>query len=110
VRFDRAGQAVEAQPGAGQHGEREEPLGVPLVATAGSMIVVVNRVLAGVVGGLLWRSVAGPSGPLPLALAATVGFLGSLVSQGIYGQRAFRRDLGASTVAFPAGPAGDQDH
>ena len=77
--------------------------------TAGSMIVVVNSVLAGVVVGLLWRSVAGPSGPLPLALAAAVGFLVSLVSQGIYGQRAFRRDLEASTVAFPAGPAGDQD-
>jgi hypothetical protein len=74
--------------------------------TAGSMIVVVNSVLAGVVGGLLWRSVAGPSGPLALALAAAVGFLGSLVSQGIYGQRAFRRELEASTVAFPAGPAG----
>jgi hypothetical protein len=77
--------------------------------TAGSMIVVVNSVLAGVVGGLLWRSVAGPSGPLPLALAAAVGFLLSLVSQGIYGERAFRRDLEASTVAFPAGPAGNQD-
>jgi hypothetical protein len=74
--------------------------------TAGSMIVVVNSVLAGVVGGLLWRSVAGPSGPLALALAAAVGFLGSLVSQGISGQRAFRRELEASTVAFPAGPAG----
>jgi hypothetical protein len=43
--------------------------------TAGSMIVVVNSVLAGVVAGLVWRSVAGPSGPLPLALAAAVGFL-----------------------------------
>jgi hypothetical protein len=41
-------------------------------------------------------------GPLPLALLAAVGFLVSLVSQGIYGQRAFRRDLEASTVAFPA--------
>ena len=77
--------------------------------TAGSMIVVVNSVLAGVVAGLLWRSVAGPSGPLPLALAAAMSFLVSLVSQGVYGQRAFRRDLEASTVAFPAGPAGDQD-
>jgi hypothetical protein len=75
--------------------------------TAGSMIVVVNSVLAGVVGGLLWRSVVGPSGPLPLA--AAVGFVVSLVSQGIYGQRAFRRDLEASTVVFPAGPAGRQD-
>jgi hypothetical protein len=77
--------------------------------TAGSMIVVVNSVLAGVVGGLLWRSMVGPSGPLPLALAAAVSFLVSLVSQGVYGQRAFRRDLDASTVAFPAGPAGNQD-
>jgi hypothetical protein len=77
--------------------------------TAGSMIVVVNSVLAGVVGGLLWRSVAGPSGPLPLALAAAVGFLVSLVSQGISGQRAFRRDLDASPVVFPAGSAGAQD-
>jgi hypothetical protein len=75
--------------------------------TAGSMIVVVNSVLAGVVAGLLWRSVAGPSGPLPLALAAAVGFLLSLVSQGVYGQRAFRRNLEASPVAFPAGPAGN---
>src|SRR5215217_2027339 len=75
--------------------------------TAGSMIVVVNSVLAGVVAGLLWRSVAGPSGSLPLALVAAVGFLLSLVSQGIYGQRAFRRNLEASPVAFPAGPAGN---
>jgi hypothetical protein len=67
------------------------------------MIVVVNSVLAGVVAGLLWRSVAGPSGPLPLALAAAVGFLLSLVSQGIYGLRAVRRELEASTVAFPNG-------
>ena len=29
-----AGQAVVAQPAAGQHGEREEPLGVPVVADA----------------------------------------------------------------------------
>jgi hypothetical protein len=77
--------------------------------TAGSMIVVVNSVLAGVVAGLLWRSVVGPSGPLPLALAAAVGFLVSLVRQGIYGQRAFYRELEASAVAFPAGPAGGQD-
>jgi hypothetical protein len=62
-----------------------------------------------VVAGLLWRSVAGPSGPLPLALAAAVGFLVSLVSQGIYGQRSFRRNLEASTVVFPAGPADHQD-
>jgi hypothetical protein len=38
-----------------------------------------------------------------------VGFLLSLVSQGFYAQRAFRRDLEASPVAFPAGPAGN-DH
>ena len=75
--------------------------------TAGSMIVVVNSVLAGVIGGLVWRTAAGPSGPLPLALAAAVGFLVSLVSQGVYGQRAFRRDLEASAVVFPAGPAGN---
>jgi hypothetical protein len=73
------------------------------------MIVVVNSVLAGVVAALWWRGVAGPSGRLPLALAAAMGFLLSLVSQGSYGQRAFRRELEASTVAFPAGPAGDQD-
>jgi hypothetical protein len=77
--------------------------------TAGSMIVVVNSVLAGVVGGLVWRSVAGPSGRLSLALAAAVGFLVSLVSQGIYGQRAFQRDLEASRVVFPARPADTQD-
>jgi hypothetical protein len=74
--------------------------------TAGSMIVVVNSVLAGVVEGLVWRSLAGPSGPLPLALAAAVGFLVSLVSQGVYGQRAFRRELEASTVSFPAASPG----
>src|SRR4029450_5723215 len=63
---------------------RGDPGGTPwwqALLTAGSMIVVVNSVLAGVVGGLLWRSVAGPSGPLPLALAAAVGFLLSPVSQ-----------------------------
>jgi hypothetical protein len=43
-----------------------------------------------------------------LALAAAVGFLLSLVGQGIYGQRAFRRDLHGSTVAFPAGLAGGE--
>jgi hypothetical protein len=75
--------------------------------TAGSMIVVVNSVLAGVVAGLLWRSVAGSSGRVPLALSAAVGFLVSLLSLGLYGQRAFRRDLAASPVAFPVGPAGD---
>jgi hypothetical protein len=74
--------------------------------TAGSMIVVVNSVLAGVFAGLLWRSVAGP---LPLALAAAAGFLLSLVSQGVYGQRAFRRNLEASPVAFPAAKHGAQE-
>jgi hypothetical protein len=74
--------------------------------TAGAMIVVVNGVLAGVVAGLLWRSVAGSSGPVPLALSAGAGFLVSLLSLGLYGQRAFRRDLEASPVAFPAAPAG----
>jgi hypothetical protein len=76
--------------------------------TAGSMIVVVNSVLAGVFTGLLWRSVAGPSGALPLALAAAVGFLLSLVGQGVYGLRTFRRGLEASPVAFPAAPTGRQ--
>jgi hypothetical protein len=75
--------------------------------TAGSMIVVVNSVLAGVFTALLWRSVVGPSGPLPLALAAAVGFLLSLVSQGIYGVRVVRRGVAASPVAFPAAPAGN---
>jgi hypothetical protein len=70
------------------------------------MIVVVNSVLAGVFAGLLWRSVGGPSGPVPLAVAAVVGFLLSLLSLGLYGQRAFRRDLEATTVVFPADPAG----
>jgi hypothetical protein len=42
--------------------------------TAGAIIVVVNSVLAGVFTGLLWRSVAGSSGPVPPALAAAVGF------------------------------------
>jgi hypothetical protein len=69
------------------------------------MIVVVNSVLAGVFAGLLWRSVAGSSGPVPLALSAAVGFLVSLGSLGLYGQRAFRRDLEASPVVFPAGLA-----
>ena len=73
--------------------------------TAGAIIVVVNSVLAGVFAGLLWRSVAGSSGPVPLALSAAVGFLVSLGSLGLYGQRAFRRDLEASPVVFPAGPA-----
>jgi hypothetical protein len=50
-----------------------------------------------------WATLAGSSGPVPLALSAAVGFLVSLLSLGLYGQRAFRRDLEASTVAFPAG-------
>jgi hypothetical protein len=57
-------------------------------------------VLAGVFAGLLWRSVAGPSGPLPLALAAAVGFLLSLVSQGIYG-----RGRSAATWTPPRWPS-----
>jgi len=74
--------------------------------TAGAMVVVVNSVLAGVVAGLLWRSVAGPSGLLPLALSAVAGFVLSLMLLGGYGQRTFRRDMEASPVAFPARPAG----
>jgi hypothetical protein len=31
-----------------------------------------------------------------------------MVSRGTYGQRAFRRELEASPVAFPAGPASEQ--
>jgi hypothetical protein len=58
----------------------------------------------------LWRSLAGPSGWLALALAAAVGFLVSLGSLGIAGQRAFRRDLEVATVAFPAHPADHHDH
>ena len=42
----------------------------------------------------------------PLALSAAAGFLLSLLSLGLYAQRAFRRDLAAATVAFPAGPSG----
>jgi hypothetical protein len=71
------------------------------------IVVVVNSVLAGVFAGLLWRSVAGPSGPVPLALCAVAGFLLSMVSLGGYGQRTFRRDLAASPVAFPAADEGD---
>jgi hypothetical protein len=74
--------------------------------TAGATIVVVNSVLAGVFTGMLWRSVAGSSGLVPVAISAVAGFLLSLLSLGLYGQRAFRRDLAASPVAFPAGPAG----
>jgi hypothetical protein len=76
--------------------------------TAGAIVVVVNSVLAGVFAGLLWRSLAGPSGPVPLALCAVAGFLLSMVSLGGYGQRTFRRDLAASPIAFPA--AGEGDH
>jgi hypothetical protein len=74
--------------------------------TAGAIVVVINSVLAGVFAGLLWWSLAGPSGPVPLALCAVGGCALSLVSLGGYGQRTFRRDLEASPVAFPA-RAGD---
>jgi hypothetical protein len=76
--------------------------------TAGAVVVVINSVLAGVFAGLLWRSIAGPSEPLPLALSAAGGFLISMVALGGYGQRAFRRDLAASPVVFPAGPSADR--
>ena len=47
--------------------------------TAGSMIVVVNSVLAGVVGGLLWRSVAGQTDdPSSLPAGADLAFSPSL--------------------------------
>jgi hypothetical protein len=73
--------------------------------TAGAVVVVINSVLAGVFAGLLWRSVTGPSGPLPLALSAAAGFLLSMVALGGDGQRAFRRDVEASPIACPAGPS-----
>jgi hypothetical protein len=76
--------------------------------TAPAVIVVINSVLAGVFTGLLWRSVAGPAGPVLPALSATAGFVLSMVVLGVYEQRAFRRDLGAVRVAFPADPAGDR--
>lgn len=72
--------------------------------TAPAMIVVINSVLAGVFTGLGWRSVAGPSGPMLPAISAAAGFVLSMVVLGVYEQRAFRRQLEAVPVAFPANP------
>jgi uncharacterized membrane protein YeaQ/YmgE (transglycosylase-associated protein family) len=72
-----------------------------LLATAPWIIVVINSVLAGVVAGLLAR-LAGPPGPLLLALAGAVGFVVSLAALGVYEQRVFRRDMDTSPVAFAA--------
>ena len=72
-----------------------------LLATAPWILVVVNSVLAGVVAGLLAR-LAGAPGPLLPALAGAAGFVVSLVVLGAYAQRAFRRDMDATPVAFPA--------
>jgi hypothetical protein len=70
--------------------------------TAPAMIVVINSVLAGVFTGLGWRSVAGPSGPVGPATSAAAGLVLSMVVLGVYEQRAFRRQLEALPVAFPA--------
>jgi hypothetical protein len=75
--------------------------------SAPAMIVVVNSVLAGVFTGLLWRSVAGPSGPTPPAVAAAAGFVLSMVILGTYEDRAFRRQLAALPVVFPDQPSPD---
>jgi uncharacterized membrane protein YeaQ/YmgE (transglycosylase-associated protein family) len=72
-----------------------------LLATAPWIIVVINSLLAGVVAGLLAR-LAGPPGPLLLALAGAVGFVVSLAALGVYEQRVFRRDMDTSPVAFAA--------
>jgi uncharacterized membrane protein YeaQ/YmgE (transglycosylase-associated protein family) len=72
-----------------------------LLATAPWIIVVINSVLAGVVAGLLAR-LAGPPGPLLLALAGAVGFVVSLAALGVYEQRVFRRDMDTRPVAFAA--------
>ena len=69
--------------------------------SAPAMIVVINSVLAGVFAGLLWRSVAEPSGPTLPAISAAAGFVLSAVILSIYEDRAFRRQLAALPVAFP---------
>jgi hypothetical protein len=77
-----------------------------MFSTAPAVIVVVNSVLAGVFAGLLGRGLAGPSGPLLPAVAAVAGFAVSLLLLGLYEQRAFRRELAATQVAFPLSPPG----
>jgi hypothetical protein len=69
--------------------------------SAPAMIVVINSVLAGVFAGLLWRSVAEPSGPTLPAVSAAAGFVLSAVILSTYEDRAFRRQLAALPVAFP---------
>jgi hypothetical protein len=82
--------------------------GWPGWLSAPAMIVVVNSVLAGVFAGLLWRSVAGPSGPTLPAVSAAAGFVLSVVILGTYEDRAFRRQLAALPVAFPDQSPPDQ--
>ena len=76
--------------------------------SASAMIVVINSVLAGVFTGLLWRSVAEPSGPTLPAVSAAAGFVLSVVILSTYEDRAFRRQLGALPVAFPDQSPPDQ--
>ena len=76
--------------------------------SAPAMIVVINSVLAGVFAGLLWRSVAEPSGPTLPAVSAAAGFVLSAVILSIYEDRAFRRQLAALPVAFPDHSPPDQ--
>jgi hypothetical protein len=76
--------------------------------SAPAMIVVINSVLAGAFAGLLWRSVAGPSGPTLAAVSAVAGFVLSVVILGTYEDRAFRRQLAALPVAFPDQSPPDQ--
>jgi hypothetical protein len=76
--------------------------------SAPAMIVVINSVLAGVFTGLLWRSVAEPSGPTLPAVSAAAGFVLSVVILSTYEDRAFRRQLGALPVAFPDQSPPDQ--
>jgi hypothetical protein len=75
--------------------------GWPGWLSAPAVIVVVNSVLAGVFAGLLWRSVAGPSGPTLPAVSAAAGFVVSVVVLGTYEHRAFGRQLAGLPVAFP---------
>jgi hypothetical protein len=72
------------------------------------MIVVINSVLAGVFVGLLWHSVAGPSGPTLPAILAAAGFVLSVVILSTYEDRTFRRQLAAMPVAFPHRSPPDQ--
>jgi hypothetical protein len=73
------------------------------LVTAPAMIVVINSVVAGVTAALL-GSAAWPASPLPAALCGAAGFLLSLVIVGVAEERAFRRNMMAVPVAFPARP------